>query len=121
MSMIPGWQLVPAQPTPEMIAAGRQARQDGYSEVAIFDAMLAATPPPPRDAGREWQPIETAPKDEYVLVSCGPGGMIEACQPTEFVGKQYTWIDSYGNPVVGPEHWMPLPVPPRAPTGEKGT
>jgi hypothetical protein len=36
--------LVPREPTPEMIASGRQVRQEGYSEIAIYDAMLAAAP-----------------------------------------------------------------------------
>ena len=38
---------VPREPTPEMIAAGRKVRQDGFSEIAIFDAMIAAAPPSP--------------------------------------------------------------------------
>lgn len=86
--------------------------RDGYTVHPLFLG--------PRRMTEAWQPIETAPKDEYVLVSCGPGGMIEACQPAEFVGKQYPWIDSYGSAVVGPEYWMPLPARPDAPAGEKG-
>ena len=37
--------LVPLNPTPEMIAAGRQARQAGFSEIAIWDAMVRASKP----------------------------------------------------------------------------
>lgn len=39
-----GCVVVPADPTPEMRGAGRQTRQDGYNEVAIWDAMVAARP-----------------------------------------------------------------------------
>ena len=42
-----GWVVVPKVATPEMVISGKQVRQDGYSEVAIFDAMIAAAQNPP--------------------------------------------------------------------------
>ena len=52
---------VPREPTPEMIAAGRKVRQDGFSEIAIFDAMIAAahpSPPPSSVKAREIDAFE---------------------------------------------------------------
>ncbi len=65
----------------------------------------------------EWQPIETAPKDEYVLISGfrnedpEQGRWVDAAILR--VGKRY-WHASNG-PEEGfndPTHWMPLPEPP---------
>ncbi len=39
-----GWVAVPMEPDANMRTSGRQARQDGFSEIAIYDAMLAARP-----------------------------------------------------------------------------
>ncbi|QFI65743.1 hypothetical protein EKH55_0869 [Sinorhizobium alkalisoli] len=44
-----GWKLVPIEPTPEMIAAGRVARMNvagGYDGPSGWEAMLAAAPEP---------------------------------------------------------------------------
>ncbi len=51
-----GWQLVPKEPTDEMLEAGWEKEQEGrewgrVSSVAadIYEAMLAAAPPPPAE------------------------------------------------------------------------
>ncbi|HEV7319443.1 MAG TPA: hypothetical protein VGO04_12645 [Ensifer sp.] len=56
-----GWKLVPIEPTPEMIDAGRIARwniEGGYGGPSSWEAMLAAAPPAPDgwqpDAGLQW-------------------------------------------------------------------
>lgn len=78
-----------------------------------------------------WQPIETAPKDEIILLACDgyvhPGQFMQdgGCDwhfwdspmiRGEIVGDDRTriiieangWLNKYG----GPTHWMPLPDPP---------
>ena len=80
----------------------------------------------------EWQPIETAPKDAFILlhedgaIRCGMW-LSTGWEPAEIP----VLIDKVGNRIVGPElkrlrgerlelsgflyeptHWMPLPAPP---------
>lgn len=55
----------------------------------------------------DWQPIETAPKDEdfeEILVWNGDW----VCSAVLFEGN---WIDHFYD-IVTPTHWMPLPPPP---------
>lgn len=55
----------------------------------------------------EWQPIETAPKGEVVLVYSSHGVDIA------HFGLLYEgWLDeNYED--IDPTHWMPLPPPPK--------
>lgn len=80
-----------------------------------------------------WQPIETAPKDETVVLLWCPqswdtdfvrvGWWFEAESPHEDSGwyddeaASHPLTDLYGEPT----HWMPLPEPPRdTMKGERG-
>jgi hypothetical protein len=72
----------------------------------------------------EWQAIESAPKDETsVQVWCrvsgwGPRAWFDPENPRR--GWGYTDSDWAGTWVgVYPTHWMPLPAPPRAASGEE--
>ena len=64
-----------------------------------------------------WQPIETAPKDTWVLV-WEPGvlpqfvGHEVARQETGGVGRDTGWFSIYHEETLTPTHWMPLPEPP---------
>lgn len=70
----------------------------------------------------EWQPIETAPRNEYVLVFCPDASewtQIMICGLLEFEGDPDPpdWYelnaDARPDPLdVGPTHWMPLPERP---------
>ena len=71
-------------------------------------------------AENEWQPIETAPKDEFVLLA-GPSGYttIETVFTTGRMCSDYhagRWIDHANDDLTdwgfNPTHWMPLPKPP---------
>ena len=64
----------------------------------------------------EWQPIETAPREQMaVVILYDP-----AHNPTVFAGHLVfgDWEaekvddDFYGDGPVHPTHWMPLPAPP---------
>ena len=68
----------------------------------------------------KWQPIETAPKDEFVLLA-GPSGYttIETVFTTGRMCSDYhagRWIDHANDDLTdwgfNPTHWMPLPKPP---------
>ena len=63
----------------------------------------------------EWQPIETAPEGEVVLVWDADA---EEFFPAEFLsqvtgwGNPGEWMDWHGMRLLHPTHWMPLPDPP---------
>jgi len=72
-------------------------------------AMLTSAPPAPSVGG--WMPIETAPKDEPILV--GPTKRMNICVAMNHSRDGWVtetcseWISIYT-----PTHWMPLPSPP---------
>ena len=85
----------------------------------LADAILAALP--------MWQPIETAPKDEIVLLSHEMDGKQIVTQAAYSHEKLIWWpvsefsvmceniIPSGASitfQIVDPTHWMPLPTPP---------
>ena len=77
----------------------------------------ASIPPVSED---RWLPIETAPKDEFVLLA-GPSGYttIETVFSTGRMCSDYhvgSWIDHANDDLTDwgfePTHWMPLPKAP---------
>jgi hypothetical protein len=65
---------------------------------------------------RQWQPIETAPKDgTRVLVFEATYGMAVAAWDSYWQwverGADYA-TEVWGNGTIEPTHWMPLPQPP---------
>lgn len=71
--------------------------------------------------GTAWQPIETAPKDAFVLLA-GPSGYttIKTVFATGRMCSDYhkgRWIDHANDDLTDwgfePTHWMPLPTPPK--------
>ena len=82
-------------------------------------AAIAAAPTPPSTEDR-WQPIATAPKNEFVLLA-GPSGYttIETVFATGRMCSDYhvgRWIDHANDDLTDwgfePTHWMPLPKAP---------
>lgn len=75
-------------------------------------------------AAREWQPIETAPKDYRVRVLvydaswCGGAPRITVTNWIGYRNVKGDVIEEKGSfsGVTRPTHWMPLPDPPEAPT-----
>jgi hypothetical protein len=67
----------------------------------------------------EWQPIETAPKDQYIVAYIPNEnpvvlywGCYDSIQPC---GDLYGWLNSELGaefPYLNVTHWMPLPKPP---------
>ena len=123
---VPGWKLVPDVPTSTMVLAGEKAlsEHDFLRMDSAYCAMLATAPTPPVSEDR-WLPIETAPKDEFVLLA-GPSGYttIETVFSTGRMCSDYhvgRWIDHANDDLTDwgfePTHWMPLP---KAPTMQEG-
>ncbi len=60
------------------------------------------------EAEREWKPIETCPKDKWVIAYLYP------YEP--FIAKldqSHGWVDEREHGIYSPTHWMPLPEPPK--------
>jgi len=73
----------------------------------------------------QWQPIETAPKDQTVMVWWGEGCWWGRKSRTIPVGAvfpkgPYAWTVKFGDGlrVADPTHWMPLPQPPTNATAQ---
>ena len=68
---------------------------------------------------RDWQPIDTAPKDgtEVLLLVPRRPGRTQVCQGSNITGNQW-WSSWVG--VVRPTHWMPLPDAPPSASMETG-
>ena len=62
----------------------------------------------------EWQPIETAPREQDVLVLLyWPS---ERANPVTGFWDGLSWVsddDMMRHPVTGPTHWLPIPEPPK--------
>ena len=91
----------------------------GWKDRDSLAAMLAAAPTPPSTEDR-WQPIATAPKNEFVLLA-GPSGStsIETVFATGRMCSDYhvgCWIDHANDDLTDwgfePTHWRPLPKAP---------
>lgn len=64
----------------------------------------------------DWQPIETAPKDKWVLVFMpdeGNMGRTHAAKHRK-VSNGHSWVIGhlFGSDLSKPTHWMPLPPNP---------
>ena len=68
----------------------------------------------------EWQPIETAPKDETGILVVS-GGVVGEANYKDYDGYEpgWFWINTYpqDSDPIDPTHWMPLPDPP---SGDQG-
>lgn len=101
--------------------AGKRGELDAWLEVhdeAEVRAMIVAY------AGHakvpefgQWQPIETEPRDELILV--GPTKRMGIC--AAMLHSRDGWVTETCSDWVSiytPTHWMPLPPPPGAKEGE---
>jgi len=66
----------------------------------------------------EWQPIETAPSDVFVLIYMPWNGMVRQARRLTATGGRTGWHVAFANGQSSyltnatPTHWMPLPSPP---------
>ncbi len=126
---IPGWQLVPVEPTEAMKLAGYYEANDDNAAMCglIYQAMLASAPQPAAQQGKiqdhlaacdrggvtQWQAVETAPARAEPLLALSESGRMSI--------QTGHWLRNllHASKVDGDEcnytHWMPLPA---APTGE---
>lgn len=62
---------------------------------------------------KEWQPIETAPKDPmamYLIANAGTGHVAPCIRGIIHCNPGTSWDWNYGESAT---HWMPLPPPPK--------
>lgn len=99
-----GWQLVPVEPTAEMIEAavkGSRADVSYFDAEETYRAMLAASPPAPSPAS----PAESGPTIEYVLrVSASPP---DAAARDEFFGALVDALRGQASLWRDGSKWMP--------------
>ena len=89
------------------IEAGKTVKK-----IRLLEAELAAL-----KAENEWQPIETAPKDNTVFLAWRKHATHPLMVRYE---PSYDWFANYdGEHVYDLTHWMPLPKPPAMAQGEK--
>jgi len=89
----------------------------GQSHIKAFArAALSGSPAPSTDGLREWQPIETAPHDDYrtilVVVEAPDGDLTHRLAMWEPENDDWTVFMANWNPQ--PLFWMPLPPAPDA-------
>jgi hypothetical protein len=63
---------------------------------------------------RDWQPIETAPKDgtKVLFWSSGTGDWPICGRWVDPDGADFSWWGMDKSALGNPTHWMPLPAPP---------
>ena len=67
-----------------------------------------------------WRPIETAPKDQHILVHWREPPFMGQYEIGWFSGDDGSWFfgfDSQIEVMEDPTHWMPLPEPPETERG----
>jgi len=84
----------------ELIAEAKQELSDLRTKVASLEARLAEALE--RNVNK-WQPIETAPEEEHILVF---DDYVKIARYRKFE-DEVLWVGCYS-----PTHWMPLPEPP---------
>lgn len=88
------------QPPPD---AGRRDVVPGQDPLKWFDALHAAP---------GWQPIDSAPHGQWVLVYFARFKDYAVCRWND----EGQWEDEDDSRYTSPSHWMPLPAPPQEPT-----
>lgn len=95
---------------------------NGFGNAVMAEADRLRTLDASGKDRREWQPIETAPKDRTFVLLSGfeydrpPARWIELGHFTGHVWQQDGMLN--GEYLYEPTHWMPLPAPPRAKEGK---
>ncbi|CAB5219870.1 hypothetical protein UFOVP231_2 [uncultured Caudovirales phage] len=91
------------------------AKAHGKSSDGLKAALRRYKMEKPRAKG-QWHPIETAPKDRYILVTGGNGLRIDQVMWGGWeLDDTHNWCDLNGNrhPNAAVTHWMLLPPPPK--------
>lgn len=96
----------------------KQTFSDGF-EQALHDAYAEGRKDEADE--RAWQPIDTAPEDENILVATQGGYVDTAFWTDDGDGRKWWWLESANkyaphpiHPNLVPTHWMPLPKHPGA-------
>lgn len=57
----------------------------------------------------DWQPIETAPKSGYICVGTQYGKTRWSFNHAWWNEQTEEWVDEFGDQVLNPHVWVPLP------------
>ena len=83
--------------------AATQHAEEMWQELAACVERKVAAP---------WQPIESAPRDEWLLVFHAYGEMAGCVTIAQLYSDSQQWSDWDGDLYGTPAVWMPLPKPP---------
>lgn len=92
----------------------------GWSAVCVVNKDNITADPAEGGARQEWQPIDTAPKDQFILVSCPSGyTTIPRVSTIAIMHSDYKvgrWVDHANDDLADwgmvPTHWQPRPADP---------
>jgi len=128
---VPGWKLVPVEPTPEMVSAAEEAHMPfGDMDIALRMAILSAPSTPATVQGDGWIPIiERLPQIKQVLSekctlegreipTLYRSGMVLTFDGSRVSAGIVEWFHSK-SPLNNVTHWMPLPPAPARQEGGK--
>jgi hypothetical protein len=98
------------KPAPGFDDTAYRVFRDSPSLLSVADVLrdvAAALPSPPASTG--WQPIETAPKDEYIIGALIRDGVVWRVHEMKHNGLAF--YTKSGGSLPRMTHWMPLPAP----------
>ena len=105
--------ITPRTPSKRLIAAATEARDLLAARVTVAGRSMTVAELIAAHEREQWQPIETAPNGESILVFY-EDGTIDFVEPDE---NHFTWYP-YKGPIAGAiqtTHWRPLPPAPTDP------
>jgi hypothetical protein len=106
------------------LEAARSLRTNGaiWNDSTTIAAIASALATTALREAPEWQPIDTAPKDDRVLVRCESGSVYAAHWVQNQMTGEEAWLvcalEDGTQMLVYPVEWMPLPLAAR-PQGVK--
>ena len=102
----------------ELLQKIRKAAGDAEGKLMQDELVARIAANAKRDIPTGWQPIETAPKDDEILLYGRYNSDSQGYMPRPMVGRWGTfhkrWEIHAGSRFgIRPTHWMPLPAPPQ--------
>jgi hypothetical protein len=105
------------------VARAKMGTETYGQDIALFHAIsyVLSAKPDHTEALNQWNPIDTAPKNEDEILLVSADGDIGVCYwRDDNILRGWTW--GLGKAFLNPTHWMPLPRNPNSqnPASQKG-